>query len=82
LNHQDLGIDRQTHNPEGPTIRTDGSAAIPASSRSSQPLKPNRQTFGPLPSPGTIGMRQLTFIKEIYFAMSELRLFSVLVRCF
>jgi len=33
-------------------------------------------------APGTIGMRQLFFTKEIYFAMSEIRLFSVLVRCF
>jgi hypothetical protein len=33
-------------------------------------------------APGTIGMRQLSFIKEIYFAMSEIRPFSVLVRCF
>jgi len=32
-------------------------------------------------APGTIGMRQLFFAKEIYFAMSEIRLFSVLVRC-
>jgi hypothetical protein len=33
-------------------------------------------------APGTIGMRQLFFTKEIYFAMSKIRLFPVLVRCF
>jgi len=27
-------------------------------------------------------MRQLFFTKEIYFAMSKIRLFPVLVRCF
>src|SRR5947208_16800169 len=32
-------------------------------------------------APGTIGMRQLFFTKEIYFAMSKIRLFSILVRC-
>src|SRR5437879_6082403 len=32
-------------------------------------------------APGTIGMRQLFFTKEIYFVMSKIRLFSVFVRC-
>jgi hypothetical protein len=27
-------------------------------------------------------MRQLAILKEIYFGMSEIRLFSVLIRCF
>jgi hypothetical protein len=31
-------------------------------------------------APGTTGMHQLFFTKEIYFAMSEIRPFSVLVR--
>ena len=34
--------------------------AIPASSRRSQPLKANSQTFRPLPSPGTIHSRRLS----------------------
>jgi hypothetical protein len=38
--------------------------------------------FVPASPPGIIGTRQLAVIKEIYFAMSEIRLFSVLVRCF
>jgi hypothetical protein len=38
--------------------------------------------YGAILAPGTTGMRQPFFTKEIYFAVSEIRPLSVLVRSF
>ena len=48
------------------------SASIPPSSRSSQPLESNGQTFGPLRSPGTTRSRYRLFAKEIHFTVSNI----------